>query len=319
MTIGLPRAMLYYRYKALWETFFTELGCDIVISRETNKKILENGINHSIDENCLPSKIYMGHVHFLIGKCDYILVPRIANYGKNNDVCVKFLALYDIVKSTFKNIELLDYNIDIKNGKKEPAGFLKMGERLQKGKLKTLRAYKRAKLAQRNFEKENHFLQQKVLESTTKPKILIVSHPYNTYDRFIGYPVIELIKAQDALPVYADAFDRREGLLQSAEISQTLHWRYNRELIGSIKKLLHRVDGIILLSAFPCGPDSLVDELLIRKIKNVPTINIVLDELQAQAGLQTRIESFIDILRFNAKKEASYNAENNQLSAYGQL
>ena len=56
MTIGLPRAMLYYRYKDLWETFFKELNCDIITSEETSKKTLTDGINLSIDESCLPFK-----------------------------------------------------------------------------------------------------------------------------------------------------------------------------------------------------------------------------------------------------------------------
>ena len=86
MTIGLPRAMLYYRYNVLWETFFGELGLDIVISEETNRRIMQDGINFSIDECCLPAKIYMGHVYSLIGRCDYILVPRIASCEKRNDV-----------------------------------------------------------------------------------------------------------------------------------------------------------------------------------------------------------------------------------------
>jgi predicted nucleotide-binding protein (sugar kinase/HSP70/actin superfamily) len=319
MTIGLPRAMLYYRYKALWETFFTELGCDVVVSRETDKKILEDGIGFSIDENCLPSKIYMGHVQSLIGKCDYILVPRIANYGKNDDVCVKLLALYDIVKNTFGDIKLLDYNIDVKNGKRELAGFLKIGKRLGKSCFKTLCAYRSARLAQEKFERERHIFQHTELESADGLKILVVSHPYNTYDNFIGRPVTAHIKALGGRPIFADALDRSECLSKSTEMSETLHWRYNRELIGSIKLLEGRVGGIVLLTAFPCGPDSLVNELLIRKIKNVPVVNIVLDELQGEAGLLTRIESFMDILKIRAKKDALFHAEDNQLSAYGQL
>jgi predicted nucleotide-binding protein (sugar kinase/HSP70/actin superfamily) len=51
------------------------------------------------------------------------------------------------------------------------------------------------------------------------------------------------------------------------------------------------------MSTFPCGPDSLVTELCLRKIKGIPMTNIILDELQGEAGLHTRIESFIDIIR----------------------
>ena len=38
MTVGIPRAMLYYRYGVLWETFLKELGCDVITSGETNRK-----------------------------------------------------------------------------------------------------------------------------------------------------------------------------------------------------------------------------------------------------------------------------------------
>jgi predicted nucleotide-binding protein (sugar kinase/HSP70/actin superfamily) len=58
------------------------------------------------------------------------------------------------------------------------------------------------------------------------------------------------------------------------------------------------VDGIILLSAFPCGPDSMVNELITRKVKDVPMLNLVLDSQSGTAGIETRLESFVDIIRF---------------------
>ena len=57
------------------------------------------------------------------------------------------------------------------------------------------------------------------------------------------------------------------------------------------------IDGVIFLSSFPCGPDSLVNELAIRKLDGVPSINIILDESTATSGLYTRLESFVDILK----------------------
>ncbi len=305
MTIGIPRAMLYYRYKTLWETFFSELKLEIKISEETNKKILTNGVNYSIDESCLPSKIYMGHVYSLIGKCDYILIPRVVNYGDRNIVCVKFNALYDIVRNTFRDVKLLSYNIDIENGFNEKKGFLAMGKALGKSYFESRMAYKAAKLAQKNDKHKKIDMQNINLACKDKLKILIVSHPYNVYDKLIGYPIIQYIDKLGGLPIFADAIDRRKCLSESKDISKSLYWLYNKELIGSIKLLEDKIDGVILLTAFPCGPDSLVNELIIRKTKNIPTINIVLDELQGEAGLQTRIESFIDILNERLKRDES--------------
>ena len=85
--IGIPKAFLYYRYQILWTKFFEGLGCKVIISNETTKETIENGKKYSIDEACLSSKIYIGHVYNLIGKCDYIFIPRIENYGKCEKVC----------------------------------------------------------------------------------------------------------------------------------------------------------------------------------------------------------------------------------------
>ena len=56
---------------------------------------------------------------------------------------------------------------------------------------------------------------------------------------------------------------------------------------------------VILGDAFPCGTDSLVFDMVKRKIKNIPIITIVFDDLTSNTGLVTRIESFIDIIKEN--------------------
>ena len=72
LKIGIPRAFLYYRYHTLWETFLEELGVDFIVSPPTNKAILNAGSICAIDEACLPMKIFLGHVDWLIGRCDKI-------------------------------------------------------------------------------------------------------------------------------------------------------------------------------------------------------------------------------------------------------
>lgn len=301
MTIGLPRALLYFKYRNLWETFFEELGCAIAVSPETNRRILEDGINYSIDECCLPSKIYMGHVHALIGKCDYILVPRIENFGKKEKVCVKFNAMYDIVKNTFENAPLLDYNINVREGENERKGFVRMGKTLGHGAARSAFAYRKAKAAQQLADAEAAAEQMSLLEKDGGLKILIVTHPYNIYDKLMGAPVLELIEKLGGVPVFADRFSDAECVKKSAEFSKHLYWTYNKELIGALSLCRGKVDGVIFITAFPCGPDSLVNELAIRRLNDMPAINIILDELTGEAGLQTRIESFMDIL--NDRKE----------------
>lgn len=304
--IGIPRAFLYFKYKYLWETFFEELRCKILISPETNKQILKDGVNNSIDESCLSAKIYMGHVYYLIDKTDYILIPRIVSFGQNEVVCTKFNAMYDIVNNTFENVKLLDYNIDVNENQSELKAFMKMGKVLGENFITVLKAYLKAKRVQNYYEQQQSEKQEQLLDNTDKLKMLIVSHPYNTYDRLLGYPIIKYLDSFGVVPIYADIANKEQTSQKSKEISNTLYWTYNKELIGAIEYYINKIDGIIFISTFPCGPDSLVNDLCIRKVKGIPMTNIILDELQGEAGLHTRIESFIDIIREKKnRKEAS--------------
>ena len=296
ITIGIPKALLYYRYQTLWKYFFEGLGCKVIISKDTTKETLDNGKKYSIDEACLSSKIYLGHVYNLVGKCDYIFIPRVENYGKGEKVCVKFNGMYDIVKNIFPNDNILDFNIEKTKHKYKFLNYLKLGLKLNKNPLKVIKSYLIAVNRQKIYNKERLKRQTDNLNSK-KIKILIVSHPYNIYDNYIGTPIIKKLKSMDIEIIYADRLDHKTAKIYAKELSPTLYWTYSKELIGAINYYQYSIDGIIFLTTFPCGPDSLVNELMIRKINNLPTTNILIDELTTSTGLETRLESFIDIIK----------------------
>ncbi len=296
ITIGIPKALLYYRYQVLWKTFFKCLGCEVVISENTTKETIENGKKYSIDEACLSSKIYMGHVYNLINKCDYIFIPRIENYGPNEKVCVKFNALYDIIKNTFPKLNIIEFNIDKKKHPYKWLNYFKLGLKITKNPIKIINSYRKACNRQKIYNKEKQRKQNEILKSK-KIKILIVSHPYNIYDSYLGKPIIKKIKSMNIDLIYADALEHKIAKKYAKELSPTLYWSYSKELVGAINYYKNYVDGIIFLSTFPCGPDSLVNELMLRKINHIPTIRVLLDELNAEVGMETRLESFIDIIK----------------------
>lgn len=294
--IGIPRAFLYYRNYILWKTFFEGLGCTLILSPITNKSIIDDGKTLSVDEDCLPSKIYLGHIKFLSNKCDYILVPRISNYGKKNRVCTKFNGIYDVVHNLFPNTNILDYNIDNLKLKYEFFGFFKMGFRFSKNIFKIAYYYLKGKFREKRQNISLVRSQINVLKSS-KLKILIVAHPYVIYDNYLGTTITKYFKDNDIDILYSDRMDRKESIYYAKEFSNTLYFLYAKEIIGSAFYYKDTIDGILFLSSFPCGNDSLVNELAIRKLQNIPVINITVDESTATSGLITRLESFIDVVK----------------------
>lgn len=298
--IGIPRALLYYKYGNLWTNFFQNLGCDVIISPVTNKEIIDQGNKLIVDEACLSLKIFMGHVWYLQDKCDYVFIPRIACVTKNEKLCTNFLAIYDLVKNTFPNLKILNFNYDKQLDQEQHDGYLKIGKQLDYSYLKSFASYTKALAKQQEKNKNKNEIILNNLKSS-KLKIMLVAHCYNLYDEFIGKPIIKYLESQNVMPILAD-YDF-QGKIDCHKISQNLYWTFNKELMTFIQKYKSFVDGIILISTFPCGPDSLANELVIRKVKDVPISYITIDNNASDTGLITRLESFIDIIQLQKEKE----------------
>ncbi|MCL2575607.1 MAG: acyl-CoA dehydratase activase-related protein [Defluviitaleaceae bacterium] len=306
--IGIPKALLYFKYRVMWLSFFDALGCDVVVSPDTNKAILDMGVNSSIDESCTSAKIYSGHVEWLIkyGKCDYIFVPRVVSYPDGDITCTKFHGLYDICRATFPNVKWLHYNIDYAEKHTTWQAYKKLGTGLGAKPDVVSEAYHNAIKALHNYEADLQRKQEEVLKKDGL-KVLIVAHPYNIYDKVIGEPIVKTLQELGVNVLYADVPDTDAMCARSEALSTSVYWRYNKELIGAVDMYKYDVDGIIFLATFPCGPDSLAIELLVRKIKDIPRTTLIADSNFGEAGIQTRIESFIDILEAKKKGAMSGN------------
>lgn len=292
--IGIPRALFYYYFNDLWELFFKEFNIELVISPKTNKSIIENGIKYSTDEMCLSLKTYIGHINYLKDKCDYILIPRIDNYGSTNQTCTNFLAIYDIINNIF-DVKILDYNINLKTQETELKGLINIVTKFGYSSEYAIRVYKKSII--KYYDKRNRLIKNNLKKlDSSKTKILLIGHPYNMYDEIIGKDIIKNLEKNNIEIIYSDLFDSNKTNIESRKLSCGLYFKYNKENIGCIPIIEDKIDGIIFISTFPCGPDSLVNELVFRKI-NKPYLNLIIDDMDGYAGIETRIESFIDIIR----------------------
>ena len=292
--------MLYYRYRVLWRTFFAELDMETVVSAPTDREILEQGTALAIDEACLSLKIYLGHAAALMGKCDYILAPRVSSLGRHRSFCTRFESMPDLVRNVFRasGQKLLTYEVDEGMQRKdEESAFLEMGRSLGCPAKAVKRAYRLAKKADAAAWKER-VQKHEQRYKTEGMKVLIAAHSYVAEDPYMGRPVTDYLKQAGVIPVRADIVDRDAALKHSRELSPTCKWEISREILGGIVQHKDDVNGIILLSAFPCGPDAMVNELITRRVEGVPILNLVLDSQSGTAGVETRLESFIDIIRF---------------------
>lgn len=310
--IGIPRALLYYKYYPFWKTFLEKLGYKVIISKETDKEILNEGVKVTMDESCLSIKVFLGHVLNLIDKVDLLFIPRIESVEKNHFVCTKFLGLPDIVRNTIENAPpILSPNIDF-NKRSLYQSMFSLGWELTHNPFKIHWAYRSAKQEQQNFEKvmqkeartpieaielmENGRIRKERQRGNLK--IALMGHPYNIYDNFINMDSIRKLEEMGAVVVTPEMLSHTKSLKEAEKLSNELYWTYEKEIVGASLFLVKQVDGIIFIISFPCGPNSLTIEHVIRQIKNrIPTMTLIIDEHQSQAGIVTRLEAFLDLVK----------------------
>ena len=296
MKIGIPRSLYYYHYKDLWLSFFKRLNIDVVISDKTTKEIMKKGIELSNDEMCIALKNCLGHVVSLKDKCDYVLIPRIDNYGINNQMCTNYMSTYDIIDKIL-DIPTISYNVSLRNKQTEEKEFMKWSSILKRSKKEIKEAYNYALEDSINKSK---YLERKNIEKlkSKKTKILIVSHPYNIFDEYIGASIINALKKYDVEIIYSEYFNKNKTNKLGNVLSTGLYFKYSKEEIGSILMCKDKIGGILFLTAFPCALDSLVIPLVLRKV-DIPTLHLMIDEENSMTGIITRLESFIDIIERN--------------------
>ena len=141
---------------------------------------------------------------------------------------------------------------------------------------------------------------KKTVDIVKPLSVAIMAHGYNLFDDRISLNLIKKLEKMD-VKVYTSVNVSREDSLKAIDnIGEVQYWANELELTGTAAYYLlkENVDGIIALSAFGCGPDSLmVDEIAYHcKEAGMPLIHLTIDEHTGEAGFITRLEAFTDML-----------------------
>lgn len=292
MKIGIPKGLLYYKYYPFVNNFFSEIGAEIITSEDTNREILDLGVKFSVDDACLPVKIFHGHVASIKDKCDFIFIPRFMEVDKGQSICPKFCGLPEMVKNSIPELpQIITEPIYGLNDKKLWEFSKKIGKRLNKGRKSIEKAFIDSLIIQKKFNVGK-------CDKNYKLKIALVGHPYNIYDNFINMDIIKKLNEMN-IGVVTEEYVKKEFIDEEVnKLFKRPFWTFARNSYGFAAHVgeYKEVDGIIYISSFACGIDSIVIELIKDKLNNFPILVLKVDEQTGEAGVETRIEAFTDML-----------------------
>lgn len=324
MEIGMPRALLFYTYYPFWHGFFKGLGVDVILSDTTTKKTMSDGAALVVSETCLPIKVYVGHILNLLEKgVKNIFVPSIQSIAPKIYNCSKIRGLPDIIRNVIKeDFNIIEPTYDKSEKHHGLYDFLK-----ESAAYFGITDFDKVKAAARNGQKvSNNFrlmtgmgvpylkalklaIENKVEFPSEKPDYLInvavIAHGYNLYDERVSMRIFDKLATMNVGVQTAEQLSEEQMKEGISSIGSKLYWANELEITGAAAHYIQNIntDGIIIINAFGCGPDSLMVERIARyaKEKNKPFLNLSIDEQTGEAGFITRIEAFTDMI-FRKKK-----------------
>lgn len=292
--VGIPRGLLFYYYKDLWQEYLRGLGAEVVVSGETTEKTIELG--GRIDEVCLPVKAVVGHVCELAAQVDRLFVPRVVSIAAGQYSCPKIIGLPDLIRSSSTKLPpLIDVTVDLRQGGMGLyRAVIECGRLLGKNPLVSLAAWFRACLSSSTAGNESP-------ANGGQLRVALVGHPYMLYDRQISQDIIGKLAGLGVGVVTPDSVDPLTAENVTRRLTKRIFWHYCHRLAGSALTMMYSsqpLDGMIFLTSFACGPDSLVGETLSRHARQLelPFLQVTVDEHTAEAGFVTRLEAFTDML-----------------------
>jgi predicted nucleotide-binding protein (sugar kinase/HSP70/actin superfamily) len=319
--IGIPRALFFYDYYPFCKYFFEGLGAKVVLSRKTDREIMQNGLKHSINEFCIPIKALYAHTLDLKGRVDYIFLPYVITFDKKTFMCPKLIGSPDIIRNSVDGIKLLSAEIDFNNFYSSLYGSLKeVLTKINANPIKIYSVYNEAISKQKQFERfrEEGMLFEEALSSLENKKyakrnigkihIAVVGHPYIINDDYISAQLIKKLNKKNVRVSTSDMVSMETINSELKILEKTPHWMMSNRVLGAALSYSKRkdVDGIIYITPFGCSPDSLMKENMITHIGNKkPLLTITVDEHTGDAGIITRIEAFLDMISWKCKKKNS--------------
>jgi CoA-substrate-specific enzyme activase, putative len=305
--IGISRSFLTNMLYPLFSHFFAGLGCRVVLSDEVDP----DGIKHKRTTLCYPGEISHGCFYNLTKKePEYIFLPKIIELFVENalsrkrehqSTCLLLQSEPYCLKSAFKDVKtkarILSPTIDFAQGwDSQLEVFKQIAGDIGKGTREAEQAYRSAVAKQQEFFNKLKEIGAGILDELEKnpgkSAVVLFGRPYNAFakEANLGIPAKfasrgVLVVPWDFLPIDQEPCDMDmcwaigQNLMKAASFVQK-----HSQLFGTY------------ITNFSCGPDSFLVGYFRDIMKTKPSLTLELDSHTADAGVNTRIEAFLDIV-----------------------
>ncbi len=308
--IGINRSFLVNTYYPFYSTFFDELGWEPIVPKEASPK----GIDLRNAAFCFPVELAHGFFYSLLemeNPPDFLFLPHFKATPQldgniSSQVCPFVQGETYYMQATYhKELEKLKKGgmrvfapvLDLTQGLETiKATMVEMAVAAGENRAAADKAFLKAVEKQKNCIQEMRAFGLKALdalkEDPEKIGVVIFSRPYNGFVEEAHMGIPRKLASRGVMVIPMDFLP-----IENIASRRHMYWGMG-QLIMMAARVVEQNPQLFgtYITNFSCGPDSFLlgyfRELMGRK----PSLTLELDSHTADAGLETRIEAFLDIV-----------------------
>ena len=303
-SVGINRSLMTHRLYPLFQTFFDRLGFDVVLPDEMERE----GVDRKGAAFCYPVDVAHGYFSNLLKKKpDFIFSPLlleldVPNHTNYRKTCVFVQGEPFYLQSAFRdeleNVTVLQPKLNFSEGyEKELPKFIKVAKQLGCSARQARAAYLEACQQQRAFfqhlKAEGRRVLDELKHNPDQFAIVLFGRPYNAFAPEINMGIPHKIASRGIRIIPFDFLP-----YENEPCDPDMYWG-NGQMVLKAAALVEKNPQLYgaYISNFSCGPDSFIISYFRDIMGTKPSLTLELDEHTADAGLDTRIEAFIDIIK----------------------
>jgi predicted CoA-substrate-specific enzyme activase len=308
--VGINRSFLVHTYYPLYAGFFSSLGFDPVLAQMPKKA----GIDQRNAPFCFPAELSHGFFYDLIDRKDppqYIFLPHVKSIpimdgARTSQVCPLAQAEPFYLRATFrrqlrllekKHTKIFSPTMHLSSGLAQGSKPLvetaiQMGVSRKEANEAFAESLTAMNACHQEMVAAGRRALSQLVENPDQIAVVLFARPYNGYapEAHMGIPRKFASRGVMVLPL---DFLNIDGLGSR----RFMYWGMGQRIMMAARKVISHPQLFgAYITNFSCGPDSFLlgyfRELMGRK----PSLTLELDSHTADAGLETRIDAFLDII-----------------------
>lgn len=301
--VGITRSLMVNEMYPLYYHFFTFLGFEVVTAQTADPEgLLRQGAPF-----CHPVELAHGYLaHLLKKELDYLFLPQVkgiwvGDKAKTAVCCPLVQGEPYYLQATFPELaehRVLSPILDFSSGYEGPEDvFVELGVSLGVQREEAAAAYGAALREQKSFKAKllarGRELLRDLEENPDQRAVVVFGRSYNAFSTAgnMGIPHKFAARGWKVIPC--------DFLPTAGEKSYpNMYWAAGQTILRAARLVQwHPQLFGVYITNFSCGPDSFLVGYFRQIMGNKPSLTLELDGHTADAGLDTRVEAFLDIVQ----------------------